>query len=421
MTFTPSVRDLRARSRTPRHKVGKKAFTSLTPQTASTSSNSKFSGDHDSTGKSEFSSPEERPSVHFRWKKGMKLRSGMTIVSQLGEGTFGRVLLVENNREKTCAAVKVICNVNRYVDDARVEAKILSEIRHNIKTTNNRLARGVVVGFYGSFVTQSYPSHYCLAFEPLGPSMYSALEKNRFQGFMMKDMQSFASQILGALDFFATLKLTHTDLKPENLLLCRHEVKEVKFPRANKKSEIHPYWRPVEPQIKIVDFGGATYDHMHHSKIISTRQYRAPEVLLEAGWDQSADVFSLGSILIELYTGHLLFRTHETVEHLHLLDIMLGPFSPELLQRSSLSIKEQYLKKGASSCTAPGRDQWRFPLDPDVAEHARSIGIKPHDLILPRHELLGDLVTDMLVLDSRKRPPARELLSHAFFGANFKE
>lgn len=32
--------------------------------------------------------------------------------------------------------------------------------------------------------------------------------------------------------------------------------------------------------MRVVDFGSATFDHEHHSTIVSTRHYRAPEVIL---------------------------------------------------------------------------------------------------------------------------------------------
>lgn len=32
--------------------------------------------------------------------------------------------------------------------------------------------------------------------------------------------------------------------------------------------------------MKVVDFGNATYDHEHHTSVVSTRHYRAPEVVL---------------------------------------------------------------------------------------------------------------------------------------------
>lgn len=42
-----------------------------------------------------------------------------------------------------------------------------------------------------------------------------------------------------------------------------------------------PVWnKPKNDQIKLIDFGGATYANEHHTSIINTRQYRAPEVIL---------------------------------------------------------------------------------------------------------------------------------------------
>lgn len=34
------------------------------------------------------------------------------------------------------------------------------------------------------------------------------------------------------------------------------------------------------PDVKVVDFGNATYEHEHHTTVVSTRHYRAPEVIL---------------------------------------------------------------------------------------------------------------------------------------------
>ena len=69
------------------------------------------------------------------------------------------------------------------------------------------------------------------------------------------------------------------------------------------------------PEIRLIDFGSTTFDHEHHSSIVQTRHYRAPEVeskksnslefslsqvILELGWDQSCDVWSVGCIIFEL-------------------------------------------------------------------------------------------------------------------------
>lgn len=38
--------------------------------------------------------------------------------------------------------------------------------------------------------------------------------------------------------------------------------------------------RVRDTHIRLIDFGSATFDHEHHSTIVSTRHYRAPEVIL---------------------------------------------------------------------------------------------------------------------------------------------
>ena len=75
----------------------------------------------------------------------------------------------------------------------------------------------------------------------------------------------------------------------------------------------------------MIDFGGATFEYGLHSRIINTRQYRAPEVILECcEWNDSSDIWSLGCIIVELYTGKLLFDTHDSYEHLAFIEKAIG-------------------------------------------------------------------------------------------------
>merc|ERR1711964_81826 len=65
---------------------------------------------------------------------------------------------------------------------------------------------------------------YCLVVEPLGVSLYDFLKANDYRGYWMQDIQSFAQQSMQALSFLHQhLKMTHTDLKPENVLLVSME------------------------------------------------------------------------------------------------------------------------------------------------------------------------------------------------------
>lgn len=86
--------------------------------------------------------------------------------------------------------------------------------------------------------------------------------------------------------------------------------------------------------IKLIDFGSATFDDEHHSTIVSTRHYRAPEVILELGWNQTCDVWSIGCILFELYLGITLFQTHDNREHLAMMERILGPLPYRMCRKT---------------------------------------------------------------------------------------
>ena len=60
---------------------------------------------------------------------------------------------------------------------------------------------------------------------------------------------------------------------------------------------------PENSDIKVIDFGSATFKDQYHSSIVSTRHYRAPEVILGLGWSFPCDIWSVGCILVELTTG----------------------------------------------------------------------------------------------------------------------
>jgi dual-specificity kinase len=59
---------------------------------------------------------------------------------------------------------------------------------------------------------------------------------------------------------------------------------------------------PKSSAIKVIDFGSTTYERQDQTYIVSTRHYRAPEVILGLGWSYPCDVWSVGCIIVELCT-----------------------------------------------------------------------------------------------------------------------
>lgn len=377
------------------------------------SSRSGSDGDEKKSGDSDSDKDEI---VHFRWQKGHILNSRYKMLRLLGDGTFGRVLLAHDTHNDRQVAIKIIRNVKRYVENAKIEADILEDI-HRADPTGTSSRSAIM---YDTFMHGNI--HFCLVFEPLGVSLYDFLKSNGFRGFWMQDIQSFARQSLEALAFLhGRLQMTHTDLKPENILLMSMEApRPSDFLRESSCSEARKargarssgYVRPFNSRIKLIDFGNATYEDEHHSSIINTRQYRGPEVVLALGWNEVSDIWSLGCILMELYTGELLFSTHENHEHLALMEKILEPFSPAMLANADKANKEKYLKQDSY-----GQWRMRWPDGSSSAASERHVRTQArlHELPMPSHGILARFVQHMLTLDPASRPSANRALQHPYF------
>eukprot|EP00435_Cladocopium_sp_Y103_P070274 s284_g35.t1 len=319
-------------------------------------------------------------------------------------------------------AIKVIRNVEKYTRNAQREAEILKDIR-----LEDGHKCGCVRLHETFFHEEEEGRFFCLVCEVLGRSLYDLLKQNRYRGMWVQDIQSVAGQCLAALRFLhEDMRLTHTDLKLENVLFCSPDFETSHFPRedfwqaqnqhksASSRSRVE-YVRPTSTVIKLIDFGNATYESEHHSAIINTRQYRAPEVILSMGWNERSDLWSTGCIVMELYTGELLFRTHESLEHLVLMERCLERFPQELLSKASRRPDGRFVVKDPVS-----RWQLRVP------ESAESLGKvkqqKPlKKLVQTEHMSVATFSSSMLVLDPTKRPSARKALKHEFLSESFPD
>ncbi|CAE7317117.1 AFC3 [Symbiodinium natans] len=352
--------------------------------------------------------------IHFPWQQGQILDSRYRVEDLLGDGAFGRVLRATDLQDEAGVSLKVIRDVERYRENAMIEAKILSDIR---EADPNRTSYCVMMS--DTFVHRGV--YFVMVCELLGDSLYDFLKWNGFRGFWLQDIQNFAKQSLKALKFLHDLSLTHTDLKPENILLQSREVALVSvFPRSEFQPPSDryanlPYARPASNAIKLIDFGNATYVDMHHSSIIQTRQYRSPEVILQMGWSEKADIWSLGCILFELYTGSVLFDTHHSPEHLGLIDRILGPFPSTMLARAGDKAKKRFL--------APSGKRLLWPEAAESPESERYVfqqwsleNRAPQD-----HQAFVAFVRDLLIHDPSMRPEAAVALSSEFFNQEYKE
>eukprot|EP00923_Selenidium_pygospionis_P028222 GHVN01050839.1.p1 GENE.GHVN01050839.1~~GHVN01050839.1.p1 ORF type:complete len:979 (+),score=221.71 GHVN01050839.1:2704-5640(+) len=159
-------------------------------------------------------------------------------------------------------------------------------------------------------------------------------------------------------------------------------------------------------EFKIADLGNACWRNRHFSEDIQTRQYRSPEVIVGAGYDTSADMWSFACMVFELITGDYLFdpKSSETYtrdeDHLALIIELLGAF-PQSLTRNGKHSKNYFTKNGALKNISDLKlwglrevleQKYRFP----PAEAAN----------------FSDFLLPMLELDPQKRSKASDVLLH---------
>ncbi|GJM92623.1 hypothetical protein PR202_ga09109 [Eleusine coracana subsp. coracana] len=238
------------------------------------------------------------------------------ILSKMGEGTFGQVLECWDLENQETVAIKIVRFLQKYREAAMIEIDVLQRLgKHD---------------FTGSRCVQirnwfDYRNHICIVFERLGPSLYDFLRKNSYRSFPIDLVRDFARQILESVAFMHDLRLIHTDLKPENILLVSSE--SIRVP--DYKVSVRPpkdgsFFKnvPKSSAIKLIDFGSTTFEHQDHNYVVSTRHYRAPEVILGLGWNYPCDLWSVGCILVELCSN--LVMQHVDHSAGDLIDLLQG-------------------------------------------------------------------------------------------------
>ncbi|CAI2355905.1 unnamed protein product [Caenorhabditis sp. 36 PRJEB53466] len=326
---------------------------------------------------------------HLIYSKGDYILERFTIFETLGEGTFGKVARVRDGTTNHYMALKIIKNVSKYRDAARLEIKVLQKLAERDPNKDN------FVIHMGAFF--DYHGHICILFDLMGPSIFDFLKQNHYKPYPMEHVLHIAWQVCNAVKFLHDNKLTHTDLKPENILFC-----DSRF--TTKVVDKKPMRVLIATHVRLIDFGSATFDNEHHSAIVSTRHYRAPEVILELGWSQPCDVWSIGCILYELYTGVTLFQTHENREHLAMMERVLG----DIPQRMAKKTKTKFFINGRLDWVSTSAD----------AAYVRD-NCKPLRRAMtcsdPMHVELFELIENMLMYEPISRMDLNEALEHRFF------
>ncbi len=197
--------------------------------------------------------------------------------------------------------------------------------------------------------------------------------------------KSIAYQILDAFTYLASRDILHRDLKPQNILV---------------------YLNP-NIRIEIADFGlaipGGCINKTGMNTNVYTLWYRPLELLAEdsqIGYGTSADVWSIGCVLYELYTGNALFPGDGDTDMIIKIWKTLGNESEEQINDIK-AIESARLDSMATMVKHKGNRLIIDTVRPTGGDQMISI------------------ILDCLKYDPNKRPSAKQLLSNPYFKASF--
>ncbi|XP_043364276.1 serine/threonine-protein kinase MAK isoform X2 [Dermochelys coriacea] len=280
-----------------------------------------------------------------------------TTMKQLGDGTYGSVLMGKSNESGELVAIKRMKRKFYSWDECMNlrEVKSLKKLNHaNVIKLKEVIREN---------------DHLYFVFEYMKENLYQ-LMKDRNKLFPESVIRNIMYQILQGLAFIHKHGFFHRDMKPENLLCMGPEL------------------------VKIADFGLARElrSQPPYTDYVSTRWYRAPEVLLRSSiYSSPIDIWAVGSIMAELYTLRPLFPGTSEVDEIFKICQVLG------------TPKKSDWPEGYQLASAMN---FRFP---------QCIPMHLKTLIPNASNEAIQLMTDMLNWDPKKRPTASLALKYPYF------
>jgi len=144
------------------------------------------------------------------------------VIRKLGWGHFSTVWLCWDLTEKKFVALKVVKSASHYTETALDEIKLLKCVR---ETDENDALRERTVMLLDDFkISGVNGTHVCMVFEVLGHNLLKFIIRNNYQGMPLQNVKVMMKQVLEGLHYLHTkCQIIHTDIKPENVLVCVDE------------------------------------------------------------------------------------------------------------------------------------------------------------------------------------------------------
>ncbi|KAE8151541.1 kinase-like domain-containing protein [Aspergillus avenaceus] len=378
-------------------------------------------------------------SAHFYPTRiGEILNNRYQVVTKIGYGTSSTIWLARDLNQWRCfhdkyVAVKISTTEHHSRQNAaQNELDILRHIaRANPHHKGWHFNRHLLDTF-----TLNHDSriHLALVSEPLREPLW--MYQRRFVGDVIPSgiLKVTVQMILEALDYLhSECHIIHTDLKPDNVMV---KVEDPSILDESAKDEYqHPLPQKLCPDghitylsrnnygppqktagiITITDFDLAVYGDKPNNGCIQAEIYRAPEVILDAGFSYSADIWSLGVMLWDLLEGRKLFKDVDPVQvqeysesgHLSHITALLGP-APDALLSNGRRTGRFYTTDG----------HLKYPTAPPTSFNFEGLlnNIRSED-----KTLFIQFIRRMLKWHPEDRSTAKELLQDPWLSADFDD
>ena len=320
------------------------------------------------------------------------------IRAYLDNAAFSKVVkCLDTKEENKLVCLKIIENNKSYFDRALEEIKILQYINNNGDSDKNHFLK-----MYDFFY---FKEHLFIVTELLNDNLYEFYDyllKNKIDDyFTLSRIQQIAKQALTSLNYIHSLHLIHSDLKPENILF-----------KSISNTEI-----------KIIDFGSATFIHDKSSTEVQSLSYRAPEVVMGCKYDYKIDIWSLGCILAELYSKLVLFQSDSVHSLLARIIGIIGPI-PNWMYEKGTTVNGMFCKEKLLFMEADAVN------DSEGSNNGEGDGEKKMHVVVPKRTILKnrihcedkefmEFLRFLLKIDPNERPNAAEALKNKWFNVKY--
>jgi serine/threonine protein kinase len=256
------------------------------------------------------------PTKDLQISEGTVIAGLYKITKPLGSGSFSRTFEATEISSTKKVCLKIIKNEKDFFDQCLDEVRNLLYLHDEVKKLQISIDAVNILKMETFFY---FKEHLIICTEILRDNLYefqkytkSLPPSNAYANyFTLSRVQSIASQLIEALSFIHKFGMIHADLKPENILFVSYE----------------------QCFVKIVDFGSAQFTTDKQSFYIQSRAYRAPEIILGLEYSTAIDIFSLGAVIFETWTGYVLLQS-EKIQGLiaRLLGIFGGSLPPWMME-----------------------------------------------------------------------------------------